>query len=120
MRRILSLLLPVLALAVCLTPPSSRAVCTDNDGDGETTCGIKVNGVWIYDCNDADPTINMCERSTIHYPALNYPEDCSYTYMLVTRYNCPWGGGPAPSGYQRPGDCTFISQDNYLEQEYCP
>ena len=46
---------------------SNRAtvLCTDNDGDGETTCGRTINGLQIYDYNDNDPDINACERYKI-------------------------------------------------------
>ena len=117
MKKIISLTLLVSALTFLPALPQrvATATCTDNDGDGGTTCGVTINGIRYYDCDDADPGINDCEQRKRQEPLLNYPEECSYSYMEVTRYYCPWGGGAPPDS-----SCTFISYDQYLISETCP
>lgn len=122
----------LLLLLSPVTPPSRARTCTDNDGDGETTCGRKIYGVRIYDCDDTDPYINACEQSTIHFPELYFPPDCSSSGIQVDMYNCnmpsegprPPGGCPAP-GYpaelcpQIPTECTHAGTIEYLQYYQC-
>ena len=123
----------ILSLLFCSTFSSNSAtvLCTDNDGDGETTCGRKIYGVLIYDCNDNDPDINACERSTIHYPMLYFPPECSSSSLRVTSYQCTMpSSGPRPTSCPEPGtppelcpeipsECTLVDQTDYLETYPC-
>lgn len=126
MRKVFSL--SILALSLLLLsdlPSSSRATaaCTDNDGDGMTTCGTTVNGINTYDCNDNDPYINSCERSLIIQFNPYIAPNCTSESMKVTAYHCdvmpttcPEPGTPPSLCPER---CAAVWEDEYLVRERC-
>lgn len=115
-----------LMLSVLVLFPSSRAVisCTDNDGDNDcqpSDCNdnnpdqnsLDIDGdgytSCVNDCDDNDPNVNRCKVNRQQYPIYSYPEpECYSIHEQYKYYRCPQGQSNSDPFTQ----CVYVRTEN--------